>query len=113
MLKFSRKYRVLNKKDTKSLSIDQKNKIIAFSKGELLYVFNFDPQYSPTDFFLPVDTAGEGRYQVVFSSDDIEFGGMDRISKQYVYHTRRDEKKGLGFEIYTPCRTVIVFRMVD
>ena len=113
MLKFTRKYRVLNKKDTVNLWIDQPHKILAFSKGDLAYVFNFDPTYSPTDFFLPVHSIGEGRYQVVFSSDDIDFGGMDRISKQYVYHTKVLPKKGIGFEMYIPCRTAIVFKRVD
>ena len=113
MLKFSRKYRVLNKTDTVNLWIDQPGKIIAFSKGELVYVFNFHPTYSPTDFFLPVHSVGEGRYKVIFSTDDIDFGGMDRTSKDYVYYTKFVEGRGLGFEIYIPCRTAIVFRRID
>ncbi len=113
MLKFARKYRVLNKTDTVNLWIDQPGKIIAFSKGELVYVFNFDPQKSSTDFFLPVHTVGAGRYRVIFSTDDIEFGGMDRISKEYVYHTKELKEHGLGFQIYVPCRTAIVFKKMD
>ena len=46
-------------------------------------------------------------------TDDIEFGGMDRISKNYEYYTREVEKKGLGFEIYIPSRTAIVFKRVE
>ena len=76
-------------------------------------MFNFDPQYSPTDFFLPVHNVGEGRYRVIFSTDDIEFGGMDRVSKQYVYNTKRDKEKGPGFDIYLPCRTAVVFKRMD
>ena len=113
MLKFSRKYRVLNKTDTVNLWIDQPGKIIAFSKGELVYVFNFHPTHSPTDFFLPVHSVGEGRYKVVFSTDDIDFGGMDRTSKDYVYYTKFVEGHGLGFEIYIPCRTAIVFKRIE
>ena len=113
MLRFARKYRVLNKRDTVNLWIDQPGKIIAFSKGELVYVFNFHPTYSPTDFFLPVHSVGEGKYKVIFSTDDVDFGGMDRVSKQYVYEAKFVENRGLGFEIYTPCRTAMVFRKVD
>ena len=113
MLKFARKYRVLNKKDTVNLWIDQPGKIIAFSKGELVYVFNFHPNYSPTNFFLPVHSVGEGQYKVTFSTDDVDFGGMDRVSKQYVYSARFFENRGLGFEIYIPCRTAVVFKRVD
>ena len=113
MLRFARKYRVLNKRDTVNLWIDQPGKIIAFSKGELVYVFNFHPTYSPTDFFLPVHSVGEGKYKVIFSTDDVDFGGMDRVSKQYVYEAKFVENRGLGFEIYIPCRTAMVFRKVD
>ena len=38
---------------------------------------------------------------------------MDRISKNYEYYTREVEKKGLGFEIYIPSRTAIVFKRVE
>ena len=113
MLKFSRKYRVLNKTDTVNLWIDQPGKIIAFSKGGLVYVFNFHPTYSPTDFFLPTHSVGEGKYKVIFSTDDIDFGGMDRTSKDYVYYTKFVEGRGTGFEIYIPCRTAIVFKKID
>ena len=113
MLRFARKYRVLNKRDTVNLWIDQPGKIIAFSKGELVYVFNFHPTYSPTDFFLPVHSVGEGKYKVIFSTDDVDFGGMDRVSKQYVYEAKFVENRGLGFEIYTPCRTAMVFKKVE
>ena len=113
MLKFARKYRVLNKTDTVNLWIDQPGKIIAFSKGGLVYVFNFHPTYSPTNFFLPTHSVGEGKYKVIFSTDDIDFGGMDRVSKQYVYYTKFVENRGLGFEIYIPCRTAIVFKRYE
>ena len=113
MLKFARKYRVLNKEDATSLWIDQPGKIIAFSKGGLVYVFNFNPTHSPTDFFLPVHTIGPGKYKAIFSTDDLEFGGMDRISKNYEYYTKVIPDRGLGFNIYIPSRTAVVFRKVD
>ena len=113
MLKFARKYRVLNKTDTVNLWIDQPGKILAFSKGELVYVFNFDPVKSSTDFFLPVHSVGAGQYKVIFSTDDIDFGGMDRISKEYVYHTQDLKDHGVGFSIYIPCRTALVLKRVN
>ena len=113
MLKFARKYRILNKHDLVNLWIDQGGKIIAFSKGELIYVFNFHPTYSPTNFFLPTHSVGEGQYKVIFSTDDVDFGGMDRVSKQYVYYTKFVENRGIGFEIYIPCRTAMVFKRVE
>ena len=112
MLKFARKYRVLSKPQAVSLWIDQEKKILAFSKGDLLYLFNFNTTQSDPDFFLHAHTIGPGQYRAVFSSDDAEFGGQERVSKEYIYHTQ-DTECGLGFEVYIPCRTAIVFQKVD
>ena len=113
MLKFVRKYRVLSKPQAMNLWIDQEKKIMAFSKGELLYLFNFNTTKSVTDFFLHAHTVGEGNYRAVFSSDDKEFGGQERVSKEYIYHTEHRSEKGVGFEVYIPCRTAVVFQKVD
>ncbi len=112
MLKFARKYRVLNKTDTLNLWIDQENKLLSFSKGELIYVFNFGPDKSSMNFFVRAHSVGAGKYEIVFSSDDDDFGGQNKIDKSQLYHTSEDEKRGLGFEVFTPSRTVMVFKKI-
>ena len=112
MLTFARKYRVLNKGDGINLWIDQKNKILAFAKGDLIYLFNFSPNYSPTDFFVPAHATGAGQYRAIFSTDEVDFGGQDRISERYIYYTKDVPQKGVGFEVYIPCRTAVVFKRV-
>ena len=112
MLKFARKYRVLNKDGAVNLWVDQGNKLLAYAKGDLIYVFNFSPTYSPTDFFVPAHATGAGRYQAVFTTDEVNFGGQDRVSEKYVYYTKEVEGRGLGFEIYIPCRTAVVFKRI-
>ena len=110
MLRFARKYRVLVKKDIRNLWIDEKRKLLAFSKGGMLYLFNFSPDHSEPEFFLHTHATGAGRYQVVFDSDQPSFGGQGRISHKTVYQSRAVEGKGEGFTIYSPCRTVMVLR---
>jgi 1,4-alpha-glucan branching enzyme len=110
MIKLAKKYRIMNKPGAENLWLDEKDKIIAFSRGDLLFVFNFHPSKSLTNFFLHTHTTGAGEYTAIFSSDDADFGGQERISKKYVYYTQEDKKRGLGFEIYLPCRTAIVFK---
>ena len=112
MLKFAGKHHVLKSTDTQNLWIDQGRKIFAFSKGNLLYLFNFNTSYSETAFFLQCHTTGEGAYRVIFSTDDAVFGGLDRINKQYVYHTETRENKGIGFDVYIPCRSALVLKKV-
>jgi len=113
MLKFIRKYRVFSKPQAVSLWIDQEKKILAFSRGDLLYLFNMNTTQSFTDFFMHAHTIGAGNYRAVFSSDDKEFGGQERVSKDYIYRTEEKKDKGTGFEVYIPCRTVVVFQKVN
>ena len=113
MLKFARKYRVMTKPAAANLWMDEKNKLLAFAKGDLIYLFNFSPDASPTDFFVPAHITGEGQYRAVFTTDRIEFGGQDRVSERYVYTAKPVSDKGVGFEVYLPSRTAIVFRRVD
>lgn len=113
MLKFARKYRVMTKPAAANLWMDEKNKLLAFAKGDLIYLFNFSPDASPTDFFVPAHITGEGQYRAVFTTDRIEFGGQDRVSERYVYTAKPVPDKGVGFTVYLPSRTAIVFRRVD
>ena len=113
MLKFARKYRVLSKPQAVNLWIDQDNKIISFAKGDLLYLFNFNTTKSDPKFFMHAHITGAGNYRAIFSSDDAEFGGLDRVSKDYVYQAKEIPEKGTGFEVYIPCRTAVVFQRVD
>ena len=113
MLKFARKYRVMSKPAAANLWLDEKNKLLAFAKGELIYLFNFSPDASPTDFFVPAHITGAGQYRAVFTTDRIEFGGQDRVSERYVYTAKPVPDKGVGFTVYLPSRTAIVFKRVD
>ena len=113
MLRFARKYRVMTKPAAANLWMDEKNKLLAFAKGDLIYLFNFSPDASPTDFFVPAHITGEGQYRAVFTTDRIEFGGQDRVSERYVYTAKPVPDKGVGFTVYLPSRTAIVFRRMD
>lgn len=87
--------RVMNKTDDKYewLASDpayvslkhEGDKVIAFERAGLLFVFNFHPTKSYTDYRVGVDVAGS--YQVVLSTDDSEFGGFDRIDKNIKHAT--------------------------
>ena len=113
MLKFVRKHRVLSKPQPVNLWIDQEKKLLAFSKGDLIYLFNFNTTQSVPDFFLHAHSIGAGNYRAIFSSDDAEFGGQERVSKEYIYRTEERKDKGTGFEVYIPCRTAVVFQKVN
>ena len=108
MITLCRENRLLEDPNAVSLWIDQERKIITFSRGGLLFLFNFHNSYSETDFFLHAHTVGEGEYRVILSSDEPRFGGQGIVSHDVTYSTDYEEGRGLGFHIYSPCRTAIV-----
>ncbi|HEY8910218.1 MAG TPA: alpha-amylase family glycosyl hydrolase [Desulfosporosinus sp.] len=110
MIAFLKAHKVLQSDDLQNLWIDEQENLLAYKKGELIFVFNFNPTKSFTDFALPVEEPGD--YQVVFDSDEVIYSGLGRIAKDYIYETKilseRDNK--LGFTIYVPSRTVLVLK---
>ena len=110
MIVFLKAYKILLANDLRNLWIDEKENLLAYKKGDLIFLFNFNPIKSFSNFALPVQEPGE--YQVVFNSDEINFGGYGRIAKNYIYQTKilSERKNKLGFTIYAPSRTALVLK---
>lgn len=107
MIKFLKKERILTKKAADKW-IHNDDKVIIFTKGDLVFAFNFSPTNSYTDYFIPVDSAGE--YQVVLSTDNENFGGFNRVDENYLYTAKKSNDKRIGFNLYLPSRTAIVLK---
>ena len=113
MISLARERKLLDDPYAVSLWIDPERKIISFSRGKLLFVFNFNTCYSEQNFFLHAHTVGEGAYRVVLSTDEARFGGGGMIDHNYVYRTEYTEGKGLGFNVYSPARTAMVLERIE
>jgi 1,4-alpha-glucan branching enzyme len=61
------------------------DKMIVFERGGLLWIFNFHPTNSYTDYRVGVDVPGE--YQIILDTDDKNFGGFGRIDPSGRYFT--------------------------
>ena len=112
MINLARERKLLDDPHAVSLWIDPERKIITFSRGKLLFVFNFHNSYSEQRFFLHAHTTGEGSYRVVLSTDEARFGGQNLIDHEFTYHTAYAEGQGLGFNVYSPCRTAMVLERI-
>ena len=112
MINLAKDRKLLNDPYAVSLWIDQERKIITFSRGKLLFVFNFHNSYSEQRFFLHAHTTGEGAYRVILSTDEDRFGGPGLIDHDFEYHTAYVEGRGLGFDVYSPCRTAMVLERI-
>jgi 1,4-alpha-glucan branching enzyme len=111
MVKLQQRFRLLDVPWIDRIYDNDTDKIIAFSRGDLLFVFNFNPVISFTDYGIPV----QGRFRVVLDTDDPEFGGFDRIDRQRLYLSiRKGEKNSINaplyLYLYLPSRTGIVLK---
>lgn len=56
---------------------NEADKVVVYERAGLLFVFNFHPTNSYTDYRVGIEEPGE--YRIVLSSDDNKFGGFDNI----------------------------------
>ena len=87
------------------------DKIIAFFRGDYLFVFNFHPSRSYTDYGIPV----KGKFKIILETDDPKFGGFNRLDRSVIYSSmRKSEKQTINMPfhlyLYLPARTAIVFK---
>ncbi len=89
--------------------IDEGDKIIAFTRNNYFFVFNFHPTNSYTDYGFAID---QGKYQCVLSTDESRFGGYDNIHLSSVHRTTVERSFGLKqrLNLYLPARTAQVLK---
>ena len=91
------------------LTIRQHDHVVSFMRGDLLFIMNFSPDQSWTDYGVP---AAAGSYGVILDSDDKQFGGQNRIDNSTRYFTSPQEN-GHQLQVYLPTRTGIVLQKID
>lgn len=88
------------------------DKVIVFERAGLLFVFNFHPTNSFSDYRVGVETPGT--YRIVLDTDSKEFGGFNRVDHE---KTRcmttpmewNDRKNFL--QLYIPSRTALILAL--
>ncbi|MFH0919495.1 MAG: alpha amylase C-terminal domain-containing protein [Fibrobacterota bacterium] len=83
------------------------DKVIAFRRYGLYFIFNFSPSQSFPDYGLQAEA---GKYQIVLDSDSVEYGGHGRVDNALVYGVERSKEPGSPayLKLYLPCRTALV-----
>ncbi len=113
MVNLQKEFRILDDLYVNRIYENTFDKVIAFTRGELLFVFNFHPNTSFTDYGIPL----KGRFTIQIDSDDPEFGGFDRVDRKYIYTSaKKAERQSINLPfylyLYLPSRTALVFRKV-
>ena len=88
------------------------DQVLAYHRGLFLFVYNFHPNKSFTDYGIPL---GPGKYKIMLTTDSSRFGGHDRIDEDIPYYTL--PFKGLDSQhylrLYLPARTALVLKKMD
>ncbi|XP_057861396.2 1,4-alpha-glucan-branching enzyme 3, chloroplastic/amyloplastic isoform X3 [Cryptomeria japonica] len=77
MMKMEEKERVLERRPAKIYQINDSAKVIVYTRGSLLFVFNFHPTDSYTGYEIGVEEAGE--YQIILDTDETIYGGIGHL----------------------------------
>ncbi|MBQ6555290.1 MAG: alpha amylase C-terminal domain-containing protein [Firmicutes bacterium] len=105
MIEAAKKYKIFDQTypDLKWMHCD--DHVIAFERGGLVFVFNFDPTHCFSDYPIPV-SAGED-HQVLFTTDDWRYNGFGTI-----HHNRMSAftpgMEGNYVRMFLPPRTAVV-----
>lgn len=90
---------------------NQGDQVLAFERMDHLFVFNFSPVRSYTDYGIVVNP---GKYRIVLNTDSVRFGGFGNIDESVTYFAARTGKLSSPHQIklYLPGRTAIVLEKI-
>jgi 1,4-alpha-glucan branching enzyme len=91
--------------DVYLLHIDDDEKLLAFMRNELVFIFNFHPRRSYEECRIP---AAPGSYRIVLDTDRESYGGFNRQDASMTHETMTDRIHRHYLSLYLPSRTAIV-----
>lgn len=88
---------------------DNRDKVVVFERGDAVFVFNWHPTQSYSDY--RVGCQAPGTYGVALNSDDPAFGGYGNVkgAVQHVATAVPHNGRPASFQVYAPARTVVVY----
>jgi 1,4-alpha-glucan branching enzyme len=107
MIRLANRYRILDSPGPYLLCEHNDDKVLAFIRSGLVFVFNFHPDRSHTDY--GIETA-PGKYRMILDSDTLSYGGHGRLTPDQIHFTLQKEEKGHYLSLYLPTRTAIVLK---
>ena len=113
LMKLIGSVRDYQKKDVVEYWHNDGDQVLAFGRGDYVFVFNFNPTRSFSDYGFLVP---KGSYKTVLDSDSIEFGGYGRIDDKLEHFTLMDplykKVRKEWLKLYLPSRSAIVLKKV-
>ncbi len=86
----------------------QDDQVLAYGRKDLVFVFNFNPSKSFSDYGILVP---KGAYKAVLNTDNPDFGGFGLTDDSIVHFTQPSDVKGKEWlQLYLPSRSAVVLR---
>ena len=104
MLLIARSFRLIGYSDPRILLENKSDLVIAFERAGLIFIFNFHPSRSYTDYKIPTRP---GAYEPALDSDAAHYGGFSRLASDQIFFTAREGGSDL-ISLYLPARTALV-----
>ncbi|KXS96573.1 hypothetical protein AC578_1954 [Pseudocercospora eumusae] len=92
---------------------NENDKVIVFERAGLLWIFNFHPSSSFTDYRVGVEHAGT--YRIVLNTDDAAFRGLGRVQNDSRFFTTDfawNNRKNF-LQVYIPTRSALVLALEE
>lgn len=110
MLFLARTYRLFSTTLVRHRYDHETDKVLAFERNRMLFVFNFHPTQSWKDYPIAVV---EPSYRLVFDTDSARFGGFDRLISDQIYLNTSSESRQPVIQLYLPARTALVLHPLE
>ena len=112
MIQFINEHKLLAIPSVDLVIENKPDKVLVYHRGLFLFIFNFNPTQSFTDYGIPL---GAGKYKIVLNTDSGHFGGNDLVDEDISYYTL--PSAGIAsqhyLKLYLPARTALVLKKID
>ena len=87
------------------------DQVLAYTRGKLMFVFNFNPTESFFGFGIPYEPA---KFKIVLNTDSKVFGGNELVDESIPYHTiPLGEDNQHYLRLYLPARSALVLERLS
>jgi 1,4-alpha-glucan branching enzyme len=85
------------------------DQVLAYSRGNYLFIFNFNPTQSFTDYGIPMEA---NKFKVALNTDSGYLGGFNRIDERITYYTIPSNTSQHYLKLYIPSRSAFVLKRI-
>lgn len=112
MIHFIAEHKLLTISSVDFVMENKPDQVLAYHRGLFLFVYNFNPSHSFTDYGIPL---GAGKYRIILNTDSGRFGGNDNVDEDLPYYTipSGGVTSQHYLRLYLPARTALVLKKVD